>query len=134
MHGHGRPHPQGWRYDVVSVRRAHRGCRWLRRVQVARFAEHVLISPYEPGQGNLAEEYMLLMFKGMNVLSNLSFDPMRPANPAEMIFSVVAMFCQIAIEAYILGGHALRIVVPIASAAILLPLTSAAVYYSQQLI
>lgn len=46
------------------------------------------------------------MFKGINAMSNLGYDPLRPDNPTEMVFSVVVMVYQIAIEAYILGKQA----------------------------
>ena len=71
-------------------------------LQVYRLNDGILIG-FEPAHSSFLKKYLLVMYKGMNHLTNVGYDPLRPDNPLEMVWCLMVMLLQIFIAAYILG-------------------------------
>lgn len=61
---------------------------------------------FDPGaRGNMMSPaaYLLCVYKGLNMLTNLGYEGVSPRRYEELVLSVVVIFVQMVIEAYILG-------------------------------
>ncbi|KAK9850461.1 hypothetical protein WJX84_001935, partial [Apatococcus fuscideae] len=56
-----------------------------------------------PGQGDVGGVYAIAIYKGLNALANLGYDPTIPERWDEMLYTIVVILLSIVMQAYILG-------------------------------
>lgn len=61
------------------------------------------IPAFDPLSSGMAAKYLIALYKGINALTNLGYEGVRPVNAVEMVLSISVMFVQIFVMAYILG-------------------------------
>lgn len=60
--------------------------------------------PFVRETATIAEQYMVILYRGFNAITNLGYEPLMPKRVEEMIACTISIFFQLFIEAYVLGG------------------------------